>query len=272
MPDKPQPQYAFCIFPIQNLGITAGPGAADAPDQISFTVPNTNAKPGIFSDDVKAVSDGSIKAVLVRILNERLQKQPAKVIEPTEREFISKVPQALRKEEKAVHVKAHQGSKEGFLFFLSTGIVWAFKKPLCFFAFDAIDSISYSSIVQRTFNLNIDTHATEPDNKSKTFEFSHIDIIEYEGIDEYIGRHGLKDASMTEQRRARNVNPNGRPGGKDALKEDSRGELEKATNEAENAAADDDNDEDEEDDENFDPGSEGESEGEGASEEDEGSD
>ena len=270
LPEKAQPQYAFCIFPTQNLGVTAVTGAANIPDQISWTVSNTNPKPGIFSDDVKTTSDESIKAVMIRILNKRLEKLNLQVIEPQDI-FSAKLPQVQSKGEVVVPVKAHQGNKEGFLFFLPTGIVWAFKKPLIFFAFGAIDSISYSSIVQRTFSLNIETRVAETGDGPKNFEFSIIDQTEFPGIDAYVKRHKLADASMAEQRRARKLNINGNKAEKGTENEDGPGELEKAAIEAEKAAVNDENEDDEEDDENFDPGSEGESEGEGSSEEDGGS-
>lgn len=269
MPEKAQPQCAFCIIPTRNLGITALSGAANAPDQISWTVLNTTPKPGIFSDDVKTALNEPIKDVMVRILNKRLEKRNLQVIEPQNNELSSKLPQAQSKRPNTVHVKAHQGNKEGFLFFLSTGIIWAFKKPLIFFAFDSIDSIFYSSIVQRTFSLNIETRVAETGNELKNFEFSIIDQTEFPGIDGYVKRHGLADASMAEQRRARKLNINGNKAEKGADDEDGPGELEKAAMEAEKAATNDEDDEDEEDDENFDPGSEGESEGEGTSEEQE---
>ncbi|KAL8824884.1 MAG: hypothetical protein Q9191_004751 [Dirinaria sp. TL-2023a] len=271
LPEKAQPQHAFCIFPTQNLGIMAANGIAEVPDQISWTVPDTKAKPGTFSDDIKTVSDESIKTVMVRVLNKQLETQKLQVIEPQDDEVSGKAPKAQSKGQNTGHVKAHQGNKEGFLFFLPTGIVWAFKKPLIFFAFDAIDSISYSSIVQRTFSLNIETRVAEAGDELKNFEFSIIDQAEFPGIDGYIKRHGLADASMAEQRRAKKLNINGNRAEKGAEDDDGPGELEKAAIEAEKAAANDENEDDEEDDENFDPGSEGESEGEGTSEEEEGS-
>ncbi|MCJ1283602.1 hypothetical protein MMC26_002933 [Xylographa opegraphella] len=190
------------------------------------------------------------------------------VIEPNADEFESQVQQALRKGEKSYHVKAFRGSKDGFLYFLSTGIVWAFKKPLYFFSFPTIASISYSSVLQRTFNLNITTQtpslSNPSDTQSQDFEFSMIDQADFAGIDAYIKRHSLQDASMAEARRAKKLNINGTKGEKDAAdgEGERESELEKAAREVEGKegqGAED--DEDEEDDENFDPGSEGESEG-----------
>ncbi len=156
----------------------------------------------------------------------------------------------------------------GFLFFLSAGILYGFKKPLEFFPFHAITSISYTSVLQRTFNLNITTTTTNNDandEETKEIEFSMIDQADFAGIDAYVRRHDLQDASMAEQRRAKRLNVNGVKG-KDNDDEngdgDGEGELQKAAREVEEM-----DDEDEEEDENFDPGSEGESEGSGSSSE-----
>ena len=92
-----------------------------------------------------------------------------------------------------------------------------------------------------------------------------IDQADFAGIDDYIKRHHLQDASMAEQRKAKKLNINGvkeEIAGKDY----DEGELEKAQKQAEAL----DEEDDEEDDENFDPGSEGESEGSGTGDEEDG--
>src|SRR5436309_11660314 len=112
-----------------------------------------------------------------------------------------------------------------FLVFLPTCILWAFKKPLLFFAFAVIDSTSYTSVLQRTFNLNI---ATRTSNKTQEFEFSMIDQADFSGIDAYVRGHGLQDASMAEQRRAKKLNVNGAGASKDEMvvaKEEDEGEI-----------------------------------------------
>ena len=212
-----------------------------------------------------------------------------KVQQPNEKDFVSQVIQGNRKGEKAYHVKAFRGSKDGkfstystnqrqdliwpsragFLFFLPIGIAWVFKKPLLFFSFSTITSISYTSVLQRTFNLNIavpdylqeNDHADGP---TKDFEFSMIDQADFAGINAYVEKYQLQDASMAEQRRAKKYNVDGVKGEEEEEKADGETELEKARREMEEQE-----DEDEEEDENFDPGSEGESEGSGTSDEEE---
>jgi Histone chaperone Rttp106-like len=152
----------------------------------------------------------------------------------------------------------------GYLFFLATGIFFGFKKPLAFFPFEAINSISYTSVLQRTFNLNIAVQGPGHD-EIREHEFSMIDQANFAGIDTYIKRHELQDASLAESRRAKKLNLNGNrkvDDLDDQEKGDEPSELEKAQRDIEDAE-----DEEEED---YDPGSEGVSDGSGeSSEEDE---
>lgn len=96
----------------------------------------------------------------------------------------------------------------GYLFFLSNGIVSGFKKPMAFFPFSAIDSISYTSVLQRTFNLVIASTESGNPEEVKEVEFSMLDQEDFAGIDDYVKRHGLNDASMAAQRRAKAFNVN----------------------------------------------------------------
>lgn len=148
----------------------------------------------------------------------------------------------------------------GFLFFLENGIFSGFKKPLHFFDFDSIESISYTSVLQRTFNMVISYKPTT-ESESEEIEFSMIDQADFAGIDAFIKRHELQDASMADARRAKRLNinkPRGETKTDDGANgaEDNRTELQKAEAELEDAE-----DEEEED---YDPGSEGESEGSGS--------
>lgn len=159
-------------------------------------------------------------------------------------------------------------SVPGYLFLLPTGILFAFKKPLLFFSFDTVESVSYTSVLQRTFNLNIlarPRNGTEEDNAE--FEFSMIDQADFSGIDAYIKRHGLQDSSLAEARRAKVYNVNGgkTEDGVAAAAEttaEDESELQKAQRELE--------DQEEEDEEDYDPGTDGDSEGSGSDDDDSG--
>ncbi|KAI9715961.1 MAG: hypothetical protein M1812_005595 [Candelaria pacifica] len=283
VPEKVQRQYTFCVFPQYGDGISTLPEDIEATDPMVWTI--SDIAPKTDTIKYKGVISGPLelgetyRGNFIRFLNEKLKAFGKGVIEPEEKQFASCIVQSHRKGEKAFHVKAFRGSKDGFLFFLHTGIIFAFKKPLAFFAFETIDSISYTSVLQRTFNLNIttststtpspsSTNSTSPPstntNISKDFEFSMLDQADFAGIDSYIKRHGLQDSSMAEQRRAKKVNVNGVVKGEDRDK-DGEGELEKAAKEVE-IEMEDREDEEEED---YDPGSEGQSEGEGTSDEEE---
>ena len=153
----------------------------------------------------------------------------------------------------------------GYLFFLSSGIFFGFKKPLIFFAFENIESISYTSVLQRTFNLNIATRLASNPDESQEFEFCMIDQANHAGIDAYIRKHGLQDASLAEARRARKLNINGAKGedqGDDVTNgEDRESELQKAQRELE--------DREEEEEEDYDPDDDDDSDGSATSSEDE---
>lgn len=255
VPEKAQAQYNFCILSATTDGLVA--------DQVVWTVPDGVPKDGTFVGLTSSHPGETYRTILITILNGALKPYKKRVMEPDRKEFASQVVQAHRRGEPAYHIKAFRGSKDGFLFLLPNGIFWGFKKPLEFFSFDAVDSVSYTSVLQRTFNLSIAARVTT-DAEPQEFEFSMIDQADFSGIDDYVKRHELQDASMAEQRRAKKLNVNGVKG--EEAKQDGddqeEGDLEKATREAEDL------EDEEEDDENFDPGSEGESEGSGSDSED----
>ncbi len=91
-----------------------------------------------------------------------------------------------------------------------------------------------------------------------------IDQADFAGIDTYIKRHGLQDASLAESRKAKKLNLNGtkREGDESGADEgEEQSELQKAQKDIEDAE-----DEEEED---YDPGCEGLSDGSGESSEEE---
>lgn len=155
--------------------------------------------------------------------------------------------------------------RPGYLFFLSNGIFFGFKKPLLSFPLHTIDTVSFTSVLQRTFNLVITARPLYPaDAEPVEHEFAMIDQADYEGISAYIAKHDLQNSSLAAERRAKklNINPsNGEDGADDADAGDGETELAKAEREMQDAE-----DEEEED---YDPGSEGDSDGSGESDEDE---
>ncbi|KAL4900581.1 hypothetical protein BDW74DRAFT_161727 [Aspergillus multicolor] len=260
VPEKNQRQFNFCVIPQYADGINPPSEGEPTPEAIMWTVNDGPAKSAFSGQGQQiGIGDGETAESLVRgVLDENLSH--IRVVRPDAQEFVSAMPEAHRKGEKAYHVKAFRGSKEGYLFFLSTGIFFGYKKPLLFFAFENIDSISYTSVLQRTFNLNVVARAIGSD-ETQEFELSMIDQADFSGIDSYIKTHGLQDASLAEARRAKRYNINGAKTEENAEADaqDAEGELQKAQRELE--------DQEDEEEEDYDPGSEGESEGSGSSSE-----
>ncbi|KAJ0420655.1 histone chaperone rtt106 [Aspergillus carlsbadensis] len=259
VPEKNQRQFNFCIIPRYADGINTAPEGEPTPETIVWTV-NDGPPKAAFSGSGQQIGNGegeTAEIVVRRVLNDNLSH--VRVVRPDAQEFVSAMPEAHRKGETAYHVKAFRGSKEGYLFFLSTGIFFGFKKPLLFFGFETVESISYTSVLQRTFNLNVTARAIGSD-ETQEFEFSMIDQADYAGIDSYIKTHGLQDASLAEARRAKQYNINGVKTEENA-DGDAQGtdesELQKAQRELE--------DQEDEEEEDYDPGSEGDSDGSGSS-------
>ncbi|KAL4961433.1 putative negative regulator of DNA transposition (Rtt106) [Aspergillus stella-maris] len=266
VPEKNQKQFNFCVIPRYADGINPPPEGESTPEAMVWTVNDGLAK-SAFSGQRQQIGNGegeTAESLVCQVLNDNISH--VRVVRPDAQEFSSAIPEAHRKGEKAYHVKAFRGSKEGYLFFLSTGIFFGFKKPLLFFAFESIDSISYTSVLQRTFNLNVVARAVGSD-ETQEFEFSMVDQADFSGIDTYIKTHGLQDASLAEARRAKRYNINGAKTEETAEVEaadNEESELQKAQRELE--------DQEDEDEEDYDPGSDGESEGSGSSSEEESDD
>ncbi|KAJ5208210.1 hypothetical protein N7449_002589 [Penicillium cf. viridicatum] len=264
VPEKTQKQFNFCIIPEYADGITPPPEGTAASEAMVFTIADGPAK-AAFSGNGEQLGHGpgeSAEAFIRKMLNENMPH--TNVVRPDDKQFVSAMPEAHRKGEKAYHVKAFRGSKEGYLFLLSTGILFAFKKPLLFFSFATVDSVSYTSVLQRTFNLNIMARpANGSEEDVQEFEFSMIDQDNFSGIDTYIKRHGLQDASLAEARRAKVYNVN-KAGGEDAAAPTAEGagedesELQKAQRELE--------DQEDEEEEDYNPDGD-DSEGSGSSSE-----
>jgi Histone chaperone Rttp106-like len=273
VPEKTQSMHNFCAFPRHAL--TSALAAAS-----TSAAADSSMEPMVWtaSDTLPRGAEPATPTPSATIFS-ALQKTGVSVIEPSKPEFASALEQAHRKGETAFHVKGFRGSKEGVLYFLGPGIVWGFKKPLLFFPFSAIESVSYTAVLQRTFNLVIvamvgaagDSAGGE---RTEELEFQMLDQADFGGIDAYVKRHGLNDASMAEARKAKRLNINGPRRGQEAEgaqtaegAEGEEGELARAHREAETlkAQAPEHDSDDEEDDENFDPGSDGESEGSGSS-------
>ncbi|EXK38672.1 hypothetical protein FOXG_04907 [Fusarium oxysporum f. sp. lycopersici 4287] len=275
VPEKNQVQHNYVIFPRG----TCLPSKTNPPaeEPLVFTVPATAPKQGTIggpdAGSAAAVSD-NYKSLFHWALNRHLKPNGVSIISADPNKFQSMVRQPHRPSEKAVHVKAFRGSKDGYLFFLENGILWGFKKPMMFIPLSRIAATSYTNILQRTFNIAIEVFAGEGDATEEA-EFSMLDQEDYSGIDDYIKTHRLQDRSMAEQRKAklelaenRGSKKNGEEAGDDAPAEAGISELAKAQLDAEQALQD----EEDEDEEDYDPGSDADSDGSGESDDDDDSD
>ncbi|KAI2463562.1 Rtt106-domain-containing protein [Annulohypoxylon bovei var. microspora] len=279
VPEKSQVQHNYILFPRNSFSLSKSGTPTEEP--LVFTVSAGAPKPGSIGGPnaaaASAVSD-SYTTLFHWALNKCLQaaKNNVQIVSADPAKFHSKVRQPHRPKEPAVHVKAFRGSKDGYLFFLETGILWGYKKPLLFIPLDKIAALSYTSVLQRTFNVVVEVFTGEGGDNETTeeIEFAMLDQEDYGGINEdYVMKHRLQDRSMADQRKAKRELAENAKGKKDVdgegedgnghVGEDGMTELERAQMEAEQQLQDDE-DEDEED---YDPGSDGESEGSGISSE-----
>ena len=274
IPEKTTKQYNFCLLP----NTTPASPSQQSTEPMIWTVPHGPVKTlNIHSTALSAIASqraGSDDQIFEEALSFVLSRHNVELTQPSTDEFASATPESHRKKDTAYHVRSFRGSKDGFLFFLHNGIFFGFKKPLHFFAFENIESVSYTSVLQRTFNLNIayrEGGASEDELPDvQEIEFSMLDQADFPGIDAYIKKHGLQDASLAESRRATKVNVNangkgaaGTENGEGGDEGDGRTELEKAQQ-----LLDEEEDEEEED---YDPSSDDDSGGSGddSSDEDE---
>lgn len=293
VPEKSTVQHNYVVLPRNSYlpTRTAKPAAGAAPtsptalEPFVFTVPGAAPKPGSIggasAKTAEAVSD-SYSTLFHWALATSLKSagnHSCSIVASDPKLFHSVTRQAHRPTEKAVHVKAFRGSKDGYLFFLPTGILWGFKKPIVFLPLDRIVALSFTSVLARTFNIVVELDVDESGNVEKEIEFGMLDKEDFEGINaNYVQRHGLADKSMAEKRKAKRelAENNKTTGGEDDADGTGEGEaenaqtagmteLEKAQWEAEQRLQD----EEDEDEEDYDPGSEGESEGSGTSSEEE---
>ncbi|KAG1060136.1 hypothetical protein G6F42_028073 [Rhizopus arrhizus] len=113
------------------------------------------------------------------------------------------------------HVIGYLKAKDGFLFFLPTGILFGFKKPTLFFPISSLASTVITNITQRTFDLTLTLRPeskvlgsagfrTTKEGDDDTVQFSMIEQSEYGGIEAYTKKLNINDHSMAEERKAVN--------------------------------------------------------------------
>lgn len=111
VPDKAARQWNFCLIPNGASGIGENNG-----DAVVFTIPDGAPKTASGDAMGAGYDTESYRSLLVSVLNGLLKASKSRlqlVEEPDQSVFFSMIPQSHRKGEKAFHVKAHRGSKEG---------------------------------------------------------------------------------------------------------------------------------------------------------------
>ncbi|KAI2642344.1 hypothetical protein GGS21DRAFT_487201 [Xylaria nigripes] len=278
VPEKAQVQHNYVLLPHNSY--SPSQHATTSVDPLVFTIPATSPKAGSIgganANAAFAVGD-SFSTLFHWAINKCLQAagKRVQIVSADPSKFCSVIRQAHRPKEPAVHVKAFRGSKDGFLFFLEKGILWGFKKPLLFLPLDKIAAISYTSVLQRTFNMVVEVFSEgEAEGATEEIEFAMLDQDDYNGINEnYVVRHKLQDRSLADQRRAkRELVENtrvqkgaeeGEQDGHNGVGGDDVTELQRAQQEAEQKLQD----EEDENEEDYDPGSDGDSDGSGTTSE-----
>ena len=277
VPEKAQKQYNYILF-LKDAHIVTPRHAQygpNPPDPLVLTIPSTAPRPGSISGKslsaASAVSDQH-KTLFDFFINQQLKANGRKIsiVEANWKVFSSAGKETYKPNDPAVHVKAFRGSKDGYLYFLPGGILWGFKKPLIFLPKEQITAVSYVNVLQRTFNLviEVDVRYKKSDGtyeeENEEFEFGMLDQEDFAGIDAYVKRHGLQDASMADQRKAKRLGIN-TVKGEDGSKVDvgDSGELQRAELELGDEVPEEEDEGTEGED--YDPGTEGESEGSGLS-------
>ncbi|KAI9273645.1 hypothetical protein BY458DRAFT_508465 [Sporodiniella umbellata] len=110
--------------------------------------------------------------------------------------------------ESPAHVVAYLKAKDGFLFFLPSGILFGFKKPTLFIPLQNIADHAVTGITQRTFDLVLNPSGQVYGRNSKeSIEFSMISQESFGPINTYIKKANSLDQSMSEARKAPNTTP-----------------------------------------------------------------
>lgn len=116
VPEKAQKQYNFVLLPKAGLGISDKLTASeDVCEPLVWTINDGPQKVTIFNEEELEKPTPSQDGNLIeQCLTRCLKVTPAgNLIQPEDAEFASSIPEAHRKGEKAYHVKAFRGSKDG---------------------------------------------------------------------------------------------------------------------------------------------------------------
>lgn len=108
VPEKTQRQCNFILLPKPDAVKADG----SLCEQVLYTL-NEGPPKGAVTAEQKVEEGETFVTLMEQSLNAALAHYGKKITRPSEKEFASAIPQSHRKGEKAWHIKAHRGSKEG---------------------------------------------------------------------------------------------------------------------------------------------------------------
>lgn len=156
-------------------------------------------------------------------------------------EMVTRVSQQCKYSDTKVDVSqavpVYIGAQEGLLYLLSDFLFFGFKKPLKLFLVAEIESISFTVVTSRTFNIVVKLL------DDSVHEFEKIPHDFHARILAFIDKNNLNDESLAEERKAKRQKT-GPSALEEALDEDKKHAEEEDDDE-------DDDDDDEEDDDDF---------------------
>ncbi|KAI8978944.1 hypothetical protein BDB01DRAFT_725746 [Pilobolus umbonatus] len=198
-PDRANKCYTFVLFPKND-------------DCIVFSVQDKGDITIKHNDTTDQILNTDKHLELIRLFAD---KGRIPITQPSTEAFRS-TGKSTTKDTKS-YVIAYLKAKDGYLFFLSTGILFGFKKPTLFFPIQSLGANVITNITQHTFDLTLTVKLNHTllgcpsfklskEGEDDVIQFSMIEKSEYEGIHQYIKRVGINDQSMAEERKAPLVN------------------------------------------------------------------
>ncbi|KAI8646248.1 hypothetical protein BD408DRAFT_410440 [Parasitella parasitica] len=201
-PDKAVPSYTYTIF-LKTEDVIV----FNTQEKVNVTLKMPEAEDQILETN---------KHEVISLLITKYARVP--ITQPSKEYFRSTgVSSTTGKTEDRSHVIGYLKAKDGFLFFLPTGILFGFKKPTLFFPVSSLASTVISNITQRTFDLTLTLRPeskvlgsagfrTIKDGDNETVQFSMIEQSDYGGIEAYTKKLNINDHSMAEERKAAKSN------------------------------------------------------------------
>ncbi|KAG0046756.1 hypothetical protein BGZ83_008067 [Gryganskiella cystojenkinii] len=167
------------------------------------------------------------------------------------------------------HFSTHLKSNQGTMYLLPTGLLFAFRKPILFLPTTGIEAIGVHSVMTRTFDFEVvlnsescsieDLEGVPPESSKeagsgkRTVGFSMVDRKEFERVEDWIKKSGIRDRSLSEDLKAKdkaNTSAGSKKRNRQADGEEGSGDEESggvSSSQSKKKSNDEDDDDDEED-------------------------